>query len=75
MVSATERANEVAAELMRPSIVVMFADAIRETVIEERETIAAEARRYASQYPQSSDGRNTFILLAEWIESRSAQSV
>jgi hypothetical protein len=37
----------------------------------EREAIAAEARRYASHYPQGSDGRNTFILLAEWIEARS----
>lgn len=42
---------------------------------EERQTIADEARRYASHYPQSSDGRNTFTLLAEWIESRSAKSV
>jgi hypothetical protein len=36
----------------------------------EREAIANEARRYAGHYPQSSDGRNTFILLAEWIEAR-----
>jgi hypothetical protein len=41
------------------------------TVVDaEREAIAAEARRYASHYPQGSDGRNTFILLAEWIEAR-----
>jgi len=37
---------------------------------EEREAIAAEARRYASFYPEGSDGRNTFILFAEWIENR-----
>jgi hypothetical protein len=36
----------------------------------ERAEIAAEARRYAGHYPPSSDGRNTFILLAEWIEAR-----
>ena len=35
---------------------------------EERDRIAAEARRYAGFYPEASDGRNTFILLAEWIE-------
>jgi hypothetical protein len=39
----------------------------------EYEAIANEARRYASHYPQSSDGRNTFILLAEWIEARAAK--
>ena len=37
----------------------------------ERDAIASEARRYASHYPPASDGRNTFILLAEWIEARS----
>lgn len=36
----------------------------------ERDAISAEARRYASHYPQSSDGRNTFVMLAEWIENR-----
>jgi hypothetical protein len=41
----------------------------------EREAIAAEARRYASHYPQGSDGRNTFILLAEWIERRAAPTL
>ena len=29
--------------------------------------IEAEARRYAEMYPQSSDGRNTFIIFADWI--------
>jgi hypothetical protein len=44
---------------------------IREDALKaEREAIAAQARLYASYYPQSSDGRNTFILLAEWIEAR-----
>lgn len=35
---------------------------------------AAEARRYAGHYPQSSDGRNTFILFAEWAESQALAS-
>lgn len=26
------------------------------------------ARRYAGNYPEASDGRNTFIIYAEWIE-------
>jgi len=33
----------------------------------------AEARRYASHYPQSSDGRNTFLLLADRIAELAAQ--
>ncbi len=36
----------------------------------ERAAIAAEARRYAEFYPQSSDGRNTFVMFAEWVEDR-----
>ena len=32
---------------------------------------AEEARRYASHYSQGSDGRNTFVMLAERIESLS----
>ena len=35
---------------------------------EAMEQVSAEARRYASCYPQSSDGRNTFVMLAEWAE-------
>ncbi len=34
--------------------------------------LAKEARRYASHYPEVSDGRNTFILFAEMIECRAA---
>lgn len=30
---------------------------------------AEEARRIAAMYPQSSDGRNTFTLFAEWADS------
>jgi Lar family restriction alleviation protein len=29
--------------------------------------IEAEARRYAEMYPQSSDGRNTFVMFADWV--------
>lgn len=39
----------------------------------ERETIANKARQYAGYYPEASDGRNTFILLAEWIEARATK--
>lgn len=38
----------------------------------EREAIETQARHYALHYSEGSDGRNTFILLAEWIASRSA---
>jgi len=36
----------------------------------EREEIASQARRYAGYYLEGSDGRNTFVMLAEWIEAR-----
>ncbi|CAN7301136.1 hypothetical protein LJR221_001498 [Agrobacterium tumefaciens] len=36
----------------------------------ERGNVAREARRYASFYPEASDGRNTFIMFAEYVESR-----
>jgi hypothetical protein len=35
------------------------------------ETAESEARRYAEMYPQSSDGRNTFIILADRITALS----
>lgn len=40
----------------------------------EREYLAKEARRYASHYPEASDGRNTFVLFAEMIEARITSS-
>lgn len=36
--------------------------------------IEAEARRYAEMYPQSSDGRNTFIIFADWVAGLSVTS-
>lgn len=36
--------------------------------------VAEESRRYASHYPQASDGRNTFVLLAEWAERAAMES-
>lgn len=36
--------------------------------------IEAEARRYAEMYPQSSDGRNTFIIFADWVAGLSLSS-
>ncbi len=35
--------------------------------------IEAEARRYAEMYPQSSDGRNTFVIFADWVSALSSQ--
>ncbi len=34
----------------------------------------AEAERYAESYPQSSDGRNTFLMFADWLLSLSKGS-
>ena len=39
----------------------------------ERDFLAMEARRYASHYPEASDGRNTFVMFAEMIESRAGR--
>lgn len=36
----------------------------------ERNACAAKAREFASHYPVGSDGRNTLMILAEWIEKR-----
>jgi hypothetical protein len=33
------------------------------------ELIATKAREWAGHYSSGSDGRNTFVLFAEWIES------
>lgn len=39
-------------------------------------SIAQEARRYAAFYPPSSDGRNTFEMFAEFVETRAiAQAI
>ena len=37
----------------------------------ERSAIEARAREIAGHYPQSSDGRNTFVMFADWIAARS----
>jgi hypothetical protein len=37
--------------------------------------IEAEARRYADMYPQSSDGRNTFVIFADWVSSRAIDGI
>ena len=34
--------------------------------------IEAEARRYAGHYPEASDGRNTFVMFADWVSSLAA---
>jgi hypothetical protein len=41
-----------------------------ENLNSERGKIADKAREFADHYPAGSDGRNTFVLLAEWIERR-----
>lgn len=46
------------------------AEDVAAAVSAERDACAEKAREFAERYPQSSDGRNTFILLAEWIENR-----
>ncbi len=43
-----------------------------EALLVERQAIASEARRYAEMYSESSDGRHTFLILADWIEARAA---
>ncbi len=53
-----------------PDLGAALATALEQARKEEREAIAEKARQLADHYPQSSDGRNTFILLAEWIEAR-----
>lgn len=44
--------------------------AANEILTNELEAIATEARRYASHYPQSSDGRNTFEIFADFVARR-----
>lgn len=41
-----------------------------EAVNAERNVIAEKAREWAGHYSPGSDGRNTFVLFAEWIERR-----
>ena len=48
----------------------MAETAIDMAILAERDACASKAREYAGHYPEGSDGRNTFILLAEWIEQR-----
>lgn len=36
----------------------------------ERKIIAAKAREWAGNYSAGTDGRNTFTLFAEWVDSR-----
>lgn len=47
-----------------------IAAAVAKAVAAERESCAHKAREFAAHYPQGSDGRNTFVILAEWIENR-----
>jgi hypothetical protein len=47
---------------------------VTRAVAAEREACAGKAREIAAHYPEASDGRNTFIILAEWIEKRNAST-
>lgn len=38
--------------------------------LNEREACAAKAREFSAHYQEGSDAHNTFVILAEWIESR-----
>jgi hypothetical protein len=40
-----------------------------ESVDKWRETVGAKAREWAAHYKEASDGRNTFIMFAEWVEA------
>lgn len=45
---------------------VLFSSARRQAFGE----VAQKAREYAAHYPEASDGRNTFIIFAEWAEEQ-----
>jgi len=45
----------------------------REKVVALLDKIGSEARRYASHYPLHSDGSNTFVMFAEWVENLSGE--
>lgn len=55
---------------LSPSEDMVARDVLRTCLYRDRKINADKAREFASHYPQGSDGRNTFIILAEWIESR-----
>lgn len=42
----------------------------REAVARVWNEVSGKARAWAGNYPQSSDGQNTFIMFAEWAETR-----
>lgn len=49
--------------------------AVEKAVAAERKAIADEVARYADFYQPHSDGRNTFVMLTDWIDGRSRPSV
>jgi D-alanyl-D-alanine dipeptidase len=49
-------------------------DALSNAVVMERDAIANKAREWAGHYSEGSDGRNTFVLFAEWVEQRGARA-
>lgn len=49
-----------------PHVAALVAEARRKAFDEAGQ----KAREYAAHYPEASDGRNTFIIFAEWAEGR-----
>lgn len=51
-----------------------YRDARRTALLEARrqafDEVGQKAREYAAHYPEASDGRNTFIIFAEWAEGK-----
>jgi len=47
---------------------------VPEELIAERAAIADYLRYCAGNYPESSDGRNTFVMAASWVEARTDRS-
>jgi hypothetical protein len=63
LVSAAVEAERAAHRAERPFI--MGANHGYDAAMEQ---VAEEARRFAAMYGEGSDGRNTFIIFAEWAE-------
>ncbi len=61
--------NQRQAEQLAEMVKVEASELIAEHVAVERDRCANKAREFAAHYPEASDGRNTFIILAEWIEA------
>jgi len=68
----TEASRRAIRALTPADATAALARIVREAEARGMERAADRARVYASNYEQSSDGRNTFILLAEWADAEAA---